>query len=174
MNSDPRQVLERLCAERGIYHVSDEAYEYFTFEDARHFSAASLPDSAAHTISLYSLSKAYGFASWRIGWMVFPEKLEAAMRKVQDTLLICPPVISQFAAIGALQAGPAFVREKLAGIAQVRAIVKRELATLAAEGLCEVPGAQGAFYFLLRTRRTALTSLEMAGRLIRDHRVAVR
>ena len=165
--------VNRLCAEHGIYHISDEAYEYFTFDGARHFSAASLPESAAHTISLHSMSKAYGFASWRIGWMVFPENLEAAMRKVQDTVLICPPVISQFAALGALQAGAVFVREKLASIAQVRAIVQRELAPLVTEELCEVPAAQGAFYFLLRARQAKQSSLEMAERLIREHRVAV-
>ena len=81
------RAVNQLCAERGIFHLSDEAYESFVYDGAEHFSAASLDGSAPHTISLYSLSKAYGFASWRIGWMVFPEKLEAAMRKIQDTLL---------------------------------------------------------------------------------------
>ena len=164
--------VNRLCAERGIYHLHDEAYEYFTFDGAAHFSAASLPGSGEHTISLYSMSKAYGFASWRIGWMVFPRQLEAAMRKIQDTLIICPPVISQHAAIGALEAGAAFVREKLVAIAAVRALVQRELASLVLDGLCEVPLAQGAFYFLLRVQ-SQRPPLEMAERLIREHAVAV-
>ncbi len=164
--------VNALCAERGIVHISDEAYECFTYDDARHFSAASLPGAAAHTISLYSLSKAFGFASWRIGWMVFPEKLEAALRKIQDTLVICPPVISQHAAVGALAAGTEFVREKLRGIAEVRTLVLRELAALARDGVCEVPPAQGAFYFLLRVN-SPRPPLELAGRLIREHRVAV-
>jgi len=164
--------VNALCAERGIVHISDEAYECFTYDDARHFSAASLPGAAAHTISLYSLSKAFGFASWRIGWMVFPEKLEAALRKIQDTLIICPPVISQHAAVGALAAGREFVREKLRGIAEVRALVQRELAALVRDGVCEVPPAQGAFYFLLRVN-SPRPPLELAERLIREHRVAV-
>ena len=166
------RAVNQLCAERGIFHISDEAYESFVYDGAEHFSAASLAGAAAHTISLYSLSKAYGFASWRIGWMVFPEKLEAAMRKIQDTLLICPPVVSQFAAIGALQAGAAFVREKLRDLAAVRALVQRELAPLAADGLCEIPPAQGAFYFLPRIRSDR-PPLELAERLIREHGVAV-
>ena len=128
--------------------------------------------SAAHTISLFSLSKSHGFASWRIGWMVYPASLESALRKVQDTLLICPSVISQYAAVGALEAGVTYVREKLRGIAGVRAIVQRELAGLVAEGRCAVPPADGAFYFLLRlpARRPAM---EVAERLIREHGVAV-
>ena len=58
-----------------------------------------------HTISLYSLSKAYGMASWRIGYMVIPEALSDAVNKIQDTLLICPPAVSQQAALAALLVG---------------------------------------------------------------------
>jgi aspartate/methionine/tyrosine aminotransferase len=69
-----RQV-NQLCRERGLFHIHDEAYEYFVYDGARHFSPGSLPDAASHTISLYSLSKSFGFASWRIGAMVIPEPL---------------------------------------------------------------------------------------------------
>jgi aspartate/methionine/tyrosine aminotransferase len=73
--------INKLCKEKGIYHISDEAYEYFTFDDAKHYSVASTPGSEEHTISLYSLSKAYGFASWRIGYMLIPEHLALAIKK---------------------------------------------------------------------------------------------
>jgi aspartate/methionine/tyrosine aminotransferase len=81
-------------------------------------------------------------------------------------------VISQYAAIGALAAGAGYVKEKLRGIAEVRAIVQRELAALVADGVCEVPHSQGAFYFLLRVR-SELPPLTLAERLVREHRVAV-
>lgn len=164
--------VNQLCAEHGIYHVSDEAYEHFTYDGAVHYSAASSAGSEPHTISLFSLSKSFGFASWRIGWMVYPAHLEAAMRKVQDTLLICPPVISQYAALGALEAGGSYVCGKLRDIAEVRAIVQRELSTLAADGICHLPPATGAFYFLLRAH-TRQTALKTAERLIREHGIAV-
>lgn len=166
------RAVNALCAERGLYHLHDEAYEYFTYGDAAHFSPASLPGAAAHTISLCSLSKSYGFASWRIGWMVYPAQLEAALRKIQDTFLICPPVVSQYAAVGALQTGAAYVREKLRDLAAVRTAVQHALAPLAAESLAEIPPADGAFYFLLRVR-TARPPLELAERLIHEHGVAV-
>lgn len=166
------RAVNALCAEHGIFHLHDEAYEYFTYDGVAHFSPASIPGAAAHTISLFSLSKSYGFASWRIGWMVYPAALESAMRKIQDTVIICPPVISQFAALGALAAGASYVREGRRGIAAVRALVQRELAILAADGLCELPPADGAFYFFLRVR-SALTPLELVERLVREHRVAV-
>ena len=163
-----REVNE-LCAARGVFHLHDEAYEYFTYDGATHFSPGSLPGSAAHTISLFSLSKAYGAASWRIGWMVLPAQLEAAARKIQDTLIICPPVISQFMAVGALRVGRAYPQEKLRALAETRVAARRALAQL--DG-CVVPRADGAFYFLLRVA-TERPAMEIAERLIREHRVAV-
>jgi aspartate/methionine/tyrosine aminotransferase len=161
--------LNDLCRERGLYHIHDEAYEYFTY-GVPHFSPASIPGSQPHTISLFSLSKAYGFASWRIGYMVIPEHLFVATKKIQDTILICPPVISQFAAVGALRAGAAFCRKQIDIIAEVREMVAHDLATLNA--FCTVPRADGAFYFLLRLQ-SRWSPLELAEQLIRDFGVAV-
>ena len=166
------RAVNALCAEHGLTHLHDEAYEYFLHEGAKHFSPASIPGAAAHTISLYSMSKTYGFASWRIGWMVYPAALEAALRKIQDTLIICPPVISQFAALGALTDSAHYLRDKLHDLAAVRLVVGRELAPLLIEELAEIPPAHGAFYFLPRLRTTR-SAMEIAEELIRDHGVAV-
>ena len=46
-------------------------------------------------------------ASWRIGYMVVPDALNDAVNKIQDTILICPPAVSQHAALAALQVGRA-------------------------------------------------------------------
>lgn len=165
------RAVNALCAKHGLYHINDEAYEYFTYDDARHFSPASIPGAAAHTISLYSMSKAYGFASWRIGWAVYPAALESAMIKIQDTIVICPPAISQMAAIGALSAGRNWVADHVRALAQTRAKVSAALATLARDGLAEIPPAKGALYFLLRPK-TPRTPLDYVTQLIRAHRVA--
>jgi aspartate/methionine/tyrosine aminotransferase len=167
----PKEVLRsvnELCCEHGIYHITDETYEYFTDPDLSHFSPASVPGN--HTISLFSLSKAYGFASWRIGYMVIPNHLMSAVIKIQDTNLICAAGISQYAALGALQAGKAFCQPKVEAIAQVRQIVFKELKTL--EDFCVIPRATGAFYFLIKVQ-TKLETMAIVERLIREYQVAV-
>jgi aspartate/methionine/tyrosine aminotransferase len=164
------RAVNELCRERGVFHIHDEAYEYFVYDGVRHFSPGAIPGAGRHTISLFSLSKSYGFASWRVGAMVIPESLLVAVRKIQDTILICAPVISQYAALGALQAGIGYCRQQLQEIARVREIVRRELSTLGT--LCEVPPAEGAFYFLLRLPGAG-EPLKICERLIREHRVAV-
>ena len=164
------KALNRLCAERGIYHVHDEAYEYFTYGDRPHFSPGSLSDARGHTISLFSLSKSYGFAGWRIGYMTIPAGLYDAVAKIQDTVVICPPLASQAAAVGALQAGRAWCLQQRARIEQVRATVLAALAALADR--CAPVRAEGAFYVLLRVRRE-LDPMDLTRRLIAEHRVAV-
>jgi aspartate/methionine/tyrosine aminotransferase len=161
--------VNQICRDRGIYHISDEAYEYFTYDGVKHVSPAALPESTSHTISLFSLSKAYGFASWRIGYMVIPEHLLVAVKKIQDTILICPPVVSQYAALGALQAG-SYCQTHIQAIAQVRQVVLNSLNRL--HGLCTIAPANGAFYFLLKVH-TQMDAFELTERLIREHRVAV-
>jgi len=167
--SDLRQVNE-ICRSNGIYHISDEAYEYFTYDGAEHFSPGSIAGAGGHTISLFSLSKAYGFASWRIGWMVLPEHLYMPVRKIQDTILICPPVISQWAAVGAMKAGRQYCRDKLKTTRDIRRIFLDALDGIA--DLVTVPRAEGAFYLLLRVH-TNVESMELARQLIGQYKVAV-
>ncbi|MEH2049627.1 pyridoxal phosphate-dependent aminotransferase [Nostoc sp.] len=164
-----RQV-NQICGNHNIYHISDEAYEYFTYNGIKHISPGSFGNNSEYTISLYSLSKAYGFASWRIGYMVIPKHLLVAIKKVQDTILICPPVISQYAALGALQAKEEYLQSHIGAIAQVRQLVLDFLNRL--QGLCSIIPADGAFYFFLKVH-TQMDAFELVKRLIQEHKVAV-
>ncbi len=163
------RAVNELCARHGLLHISDEAYEYFTWDGATHFSPGSLRGGGAHTISLYSLSKAYGFAGWRVGYMVIPEALNEAVYKVQDTVLICPPLVSQAGALACVQVG----RSWTAGFLTPLAAVRREVLALFASvaDLCDVPTPGGAFYCLPRVQ-TPFDAMTVMERLVREHKVA--
>jgi aspartate/methionine/tyrosine aminotransferase len=161
--------VNALCRARGVFHVHDEAYEYFAYPPSQHFSPGSIDDAAAHTISLYSLSKGYGMASWRVGYMVVPVDLWEAVNKIQDTLLICPPAASQCAAAAAFQVGRAFPDSHTAQLDRLRHEIYE---TLSAPNVpCEVSAVAGAFYYLIRVNST-LESMTLTERLIREHQVA--
>ena len=102
--------------------------------------------------------------------MVIPEHLYMPIRKIQDTILICPPVVSQWAAVGALDVGRAYCRQRLEAIAEVREQALADLATLSDR--VTVPPATGAFYFLPRIR-SDLDMMTLVERLIREYGVAV-
>jgi len=102
--------------------------------------------------------------------MAYPEHLEAAMTKIQDTVLICPPIASQVAAAAALGVGRAYCEPYLAELAEVRELVLSQLATLGPR--VRVPLAEGAFYCFVKVD-TPTDPMVIAERLIREHKVAV-
>ena len=92
------------------------------------------------------------------------------MNKILDTLQICPPVIAQFAAVGCLEAGIGYTRQKLEETIRVRALVKEGLSQFGDS--VEVPDSRGAFYFLIRPR-TKMQPMEIVEQLVTKNRVAV-
>lgn len=162
--------VNELCRQHACYHVADEAYEYFTYGEVEHFSPASLPTAAAHTISLYSLSKAYGMAGWRCGYMIVPRHLLTSIKKIQDTNLICPAMVCQVAAVAALTAGRVWADAQIAPLHAVREQVLTELSQLGQR--CRFPEPAGAFYVLVEFE-TQKQDLDLVHDLICDWGVAV-
>ena len=170
----PRDVLEainKLCAERGLLHISDEAYALFSYGAEAVWSPGSAPGAGEHTITLGSLSKSHGMAGWRIGWAVVPRPLMRDLAKIQDTILIHPPQLNQRAALGALNAGAAWCREQIDGLASRRRQVLEALSQPAAPWhLLAQP--DGAFYALLQLN-SSLSGDAAMEQLIRQYRVAL-
>jgi aspartate/methionine/tyrosine aminotransferase len=108
-------------------------------------------------------------ASWRIGYMVIPEILDEAVNKIQDTILICPPAVSQHAALAALAVGRSFAGAHLTRLDETRRTIFEALS--ARDVPCDVPTPEGAFYYLVRVHST-MNSMTLCERLIREHRVA--
>lgn len=167
---DDLREVNALCARHGLFHISDEAYEYFHYASSQHFSPGRLPGAEQYTISLFSLSKAYGMAGYRIGYMHVPQRLLQPIKKAQDTNLVCPPLISQQAGLAALREGRTWCRPRVQELAQVRAMVLQELEQIGE--FCQVPTPMGAFYMLLNIA-TQQSDMQLVEALIRDHRVAL-
>ncbi len=101
--------------------------------------------------------------------MVIPKNLLMPVKKVQDTNLICPPVISQYAALGALKAGVSYCQKYLPAINLVREDFLQRLTAI--REICTVADTAGAFYFFLKIN-TAISDLELAKKLIENYKVA--
>ncbi len=162
--------INRLCANHEIYHISDEAYEYFCYDGISHFSPASIEGAHKHTLSIYSTSKSFALANWRIGYMLIPKHLFKPVRKIQDTNVICPPVISQYAAIECLKIGRDYCLDKRRDIEIARSHLQNRLATVSS---ITHPDLDGAFYAFLQLPELVIKDMEIIEYLIRKHRVAV-
>ena len=166
--------VNRLCARRGLFHISDEAYAEFVHGAVPHRSPGAEPGSGGHTLSLFSLSKAYGMAGWRIGYAAVPRQLIEGLAKVQDTVEICPARPSQRLALAALSAGPAWCRPRVEALGRSRrrllaAVAEAQAAGLPLQLLAE---PDGAFYALIEVAST-LGAAELVERLVLEHGVAV-
>ncbi len=116
----PASVLGRIaaaCDARGIWLLSDETYDLLTFPPVEHATAAGLMERA---VVLGSFSKTLGLAGWRLGYLLGPEALVEEAIKVQDALVVCAPVASQHALMGALPEAAAFVVRARAELARRR------------------------------------------------------
>jgi len=91
------------------------------------------------------------------------------VNKIQDTILICPPVVSQFAAVGAMKVGAGYCQQKVEQLADVRQLVLTELDQL--KDCAIIPPSGGAFYFFLKLT-TDLQPLALVEQLVKEHRVA--
>ena len=94
--------LGDIARKHDLFLLSDEVYREFCYTDEPHFSAMNIPDLDQNVILIDSVSKRYNLCGARIGCIVSHNKdvMTAAMKFAQARL--CPPVIGQYAAIGAL------------------------------------------------------------------------
>jgi aminotransferase len=94
--------LADLALEHNLAVVTDEAYEYFTYDGHRHFSIGSIPEMRGRVVSCYTFTKTYAMTGWRIGYIHAEEELLSQINKAHIPFAICAPVVSQYAALAAL------------------------------------------------------------------------
>jgi len=95
--------LATVALENNLIVITDEAYEYFTYEGARHFSMASISEMMGRVISTYTFTKTYAMTGWRIGYLHASEEMISQIAKAHIPFVICAPVVSQYAALAALR-----------------------------------------------------------------------
>jgi aspartate aminotransferase len=141
-NAEFEKILD-VCQKKGVWLLSDECYSHFTYGDAKPFSIASVPGSKSRLIIAGSCSKTFSMTGWRIGYILAPQPLVAAIGKLQSQSTSNPTSIAQYAALEALRGPMDSVATMLAEYARRR---ERIVA-----GLRAIPGVtclapRGAFY----------------------------
>ncbi|MEA3457651.1 MAG: pyridoxal phosphate-dependent aminotransferase [Candidatus Thermoplasmatota archaeon] len=99
---DLRQLAD-IALENNLMVITDEAYEYFTYDSHKHFSIASIPEMKKNAVSCFTFTKSYAMTGWRIGYLHADETLIPQITKAHIPFAICAPVVSQYAALAALQ-----------------------------------------------------------------------
>ncbi len=94
--------IAEIAQKNDLIVITDEAYEYFVFDENRHFSIASIDGMQERTISCFTFTKTYAMTGWRIGYLHASPEWISQITKTHIPLSICAPVVSQYAALAAL------------------------------------------------------------------------
>ncbi len=132
-----------VCQHHGIWMLSDECYSHFTYGSAEPFTVASLPASRERLIIAGSFSKTFAMTGWRMGYLLAPQPLIAAVTKLQSQSTSNATSIAQYAALEAARGPMDSVGAMLAEYARRRERILSGLRAI--PGLtCTAP--EGAFY----------------------------
>ncbi len=138
------ETIAQLCQRYDTLAITDEVYEHIIFGNAHHVSIGSIPGMEERTITISGLSKTYSITGWRLAYVIAPERLTSAVRKVHDFLTVG-------AAHPLQEAGAVALRLPESFYAELAAMYERKRATLfeALNGAglkCRSP--QGAYYIM--------------------------
>lgn len=95
----------RIAEREDLIVIADEVYKDFLYGEARIRSAATEVWARHRLLRVCSFSKAYAMTGWRVGFVHGPSPLISEVLKVHDALATCAPVVSQHAALAALELG---------------------------------------------------------------------
>ncbi len=160
--------LYELCRERGVYIVSDEAYEDIVYSKPN-FSVGSLEEEPDLVVTLFSLSKSYSMTGWRAGYLVASKKIVYLVNKLLENIMTCFPPFIQHAAAYALDHGDRFIEEFRREFTERRRIVYEYLRDADRVHLNE---AEGAFYVFPRLS-IQKSSMQFARDLLQKQNVAL-
>jgi aminotransferase len=136
--------IAALCVRHGAYAVTDEIYEHIRYAGA-HVPMATLPGMRERTVTVSGYSKTFSITGWRIGTIVAPAPLTAAIRKVHDFLTVGAPAPLQEAVAAAIDGLPRRYYDEM-GAAYLRRRDVMIEALRAAGFRCTPP--EGAYYVL--------------------------
>jgi len=164
------EALAQLAIDRDLFVITDEIYEYFVYDGARHICPATLPGMRERTIVVSGFSKTYSITGWRVGYAVADARWMPAMSHFHDLTYVCSPAPFQHAvAAGLEQLPPGFYAQLAADYQSKR---ERLAGALAAAGM-EPSIPPGAYYILARVPHLpGKTAAEKARHLLKATGVA--
>lgn len=164
------QALAELAKKYDLVVISDEVYKCLIYDQASFKSIVAIEGMRERTVLINSLSKEFCMTGWRIGYVLAPEEVIATMTKLQENVVACAPLPSQYAAIEALS-GKENYSENMVNIFTSR----RNTLVHGIQQLpllkCKAP--QATFYLMVDISETGFSSYDFAVALLKAQHVAV-
>ena len=168
--SEELQAVARVAIAHDLFVMSDEVYEYITFDRAEHVSIAALPGMRERTVSMFAFTKAYAMDGWRLGYAAADASLIPALMKITANEVTHVNTFIQYGGLAAVLEGEAAVEQMVADDR-----VKRDKVV---QALNQMPGVrcalpEGTIYAFPDIRGTGRSSQALADALLDQARVVV-
>ena len=168
--SEELQAVARVAIAHDLFVMSDEVYEYITFDRAEHVSIAALPGMRERTVSMFAFTKAYAMDGWRLGYAAADASLIPALMKITANEVTHVNTFIQYGGLAAVREGEAAVEQMVADDR-----VKRDKVV---QALNQIPGVrcalpEGTIYAFPDIRGTGRSSQALADALLDQARVVV-
>jgi aminotransferase len=169
LRSEDLPPIAELCIRHDLIVLSDEIYSELVYDGTEHASIAALPDMKERTVLLNGCSKSYAMTGFRVGYACAPAPMIEAMMKIHQYAIMCASIMSQEAAIEALENCQKEVEIMRGDYERRRNYVTNRLNEI---GLpCHTP--KGAFYAFPKITSTGLNSVNFSLQLLKSKKVAV-
>lgn len=104
-------IISDLALKNDLYVMSDEVYEFLTFDGRKHIPIASLPGMQERTITISSAGKTFGMTGWKIGWCATDKKIANIIRKTHQYITFSVTTPLQYAVAESLNGLESYVPE---------------------------------------------------------------
>jgi aspartate/methionine/tyrosine aminotransferase len=152
------------CDQHGTRLISDEIYHGISFGTA----SASAWQTSRNAVVVNSFSKYFCMTGWRIGWLLVPDELIESIDRLAGNFAICPPSLSQQAAVAAFTA----YDELDANVTRYAENRRYLLDQLPSIGMDRLAPADGAFYIYADVSSWTDDSVTWSARLLAEAGVA--
>lgn len=164
------QAIADLAKKYDLTVIADEVYKKLIYGDKVFKSIVGIEGMRERTVLVNSLSKEFCMTGYRLGYVLAPEELIAAMTKLQENVAACAPLPSQYAGIEALSGKEDYSKNMVDVFTERRNILYEGLKDLPLIK-CHLPEA--TFYMMVDISQTGMKSIEFAHTLLEKAHVAV-
>ena len=170
-SNEQLEAVAEIARKNNLIVITDEAYEYFTFDGYKHYSIASFPDMKKRVISSFTFTKTYAMTGWRIGYVHSSKELIPQIKKGHITFAICAPVVSQYAVLEAIKSSQECVENFREHYKNARDLMCRRLDSLSHVFKYQKP--RGSYLMFPKIKlEDGKDSLAFSKRLLKEARVS--
>ena len=168
-SKDTFDAISKAVIKNDLWLISDEVYDCQIW-NGLHISPRSIKEIRNQTLVIGSMSKSYAMTGFRCGWVIASEDIIENMVNLATSTTYGIPAFIQDAAYFALKKGTVLEKKVSEPFLQRYKLAKNILGN---ESNIKLIAGDGTMYLMLDIRKTGLSGVEFANRLLDEKRIAV-